>query len=118
MWILLTSAIYIYLIYLFIRNQRVKIFMNEITIIIHDTIENMINKHYKEHEDISIYSNAELDYRLKQLHKLAKKYNHKRLLFSFKRLHLNRWYSEEEIIMMFGYSTYMKIDYLKSKKNE
>lgn len=116
MWILLvTSAICIYLIYLFIRNQHVEIFMNEITIIIHDTIENMINKYYnnKEHEDILDYSNAELDYRIKQLHKLAKKYNHKRLLFSFKRLHLNRWYSEEEIITMFGYSIYMKINQLK-----
>lgn len=86
------------------RNFKVYSFLTKINETIHINIVTRVNSYKSDGEFNKDYSNFQQYYNL--MNKLRNKYEYNELLFSFKPLKLENWYTEEEIKMLSNESLY------------
>ncbi len=90
--------------YIVRRNFKVYSFLTRINETIHKNIVTRLHSYKSSEEFNKDYNNFQQYYNL--MNKLRNKYEYDKLLFSFKSLKLENWYTEEEIKMLFNESLY------------
>lgn len=91
-------CIWFFLLYIICRNNKVYNFLVTINFTVHNNIIDRLNSYESEEEYTEDYDNF---YRYSNLmDKLRNKHSYEKLLWSFKPLKLENWYTEEEIKML------------------